>query len=111
MRYLLYISLLIGFLVTFTITPYLIRYLRRIDLVVKDVHKENTPLVPVSGGLAVLGGIMAGLMWYIFLQTFYYESPQTLLFLFSAITTILLITFIGFIDDLIIERAKDETSG
>jgi len=111
MRWLLYLSLLLSFLVTFTITPYLIRYLRRIDLVVKDVHKENTPLIPVSGGLAVLGGVMAGLMFYVFLQTFYYESPQNLLYLFSAITTILLISFIGFVDDLIIEKSKDETSG
>ncbi len=111
MRWLLYFSLLLSFLVTFIATPYLIRFLRRIDLVVKDVHKENKPLVPVSGGLAVLGGVMGGLMWYIFIQTFYYESPQNLLYLFSGITTILLITFVGFIDDLIIERNKDETSG
>src|SRR3989344_6618137 len=105
MRYLLYISLLIGFLVTFVITPYLIKFLRKIDLVVKDVHKENTPLIPVSGGLAVLGGLMGGLMWYIFIQIFYYESAETLLLLFSAVTTILIITFVGFIDDLIIEKS------
>ncbi len=111
MRWLLYLSLLFGFLVTFISTPYLIKYLKRIDLVVKDVHKENKPLIPVSGGLAVLGGVMGGLMWYIFIQTFYYESPENLLLLFSAITTILLIAFIGFIDDLIIEKNKDETSG
>ncbi len=111
MRFILYLSLLISFLVTFTITPYLIRYLKKIDLVVKDVHKEEKPLVPVSGGLAVLGGVMSGLMLYIFIQTFYYESSTTLLFLFSGITTILLITFIGFIDDLVIEKSKDETSG
>ena len=54
---------------------------------------------------------MGGLMWYIFIQTFYYESPKNLLLLFSAITTILLITFIGFMDDLIIEKNKNETSG
>ena len=111
MRWLLYSSLLLSFLVTFIITPYLIRYLKKIGLVVKDVHKENTPLIPVSGGLAVLGGVMGGLMLYVFIQTFFYESPQNLLFLFSAITTILLISFIGFIDDLVIEKGKDETSG
>lgn len=111
MRWLLYLSLLFGFLVTFISTPYLIRYLKKINLEVKDVHKENKPLIPVSGGLSVLGGLMGGLMWYIFIQTFYYESPENLLLLFSAITTILLITFIGFIDDLIIEKNKDETSG
>ncbi|MEK6937257.1 MAG: glycosyltransferase 4 family protein [Nanoarchaeota archaeon] len=111
MRWLLYFSLLLGFLVTFISTPYLIKYLRKIDLVVKDVHKEDKPLIPVSGGLSVLGGVLGGLMWYIFIQTFYYESPENLLLLFSAITTILLISFIGFIDDLVIERSKDETSG
>ena len=111
MRSLLYLSLLLSFLVTFITTPYLIRYLKKIDLVVKDIHKPNTPLVPISGGLAVLGGVMAGLMWYIFIQTFYYETPETLLLLFGAITTILLISFIGFIDDLIIEKSKDESSG
>ena len=72
MRWLLYLSLLFSFIVTFISTAYLIRYLRKIDLVVKDVHKIDTPLIPVSGGLAVLGGVMAGLMWYIFVQTFYY---------------------------------------
>ena len=111
MRWLLYWSLFIGFFVTLVITPYLIKFLRKIDLVVKDVHKENTPLIPVSGGLAVLGGLMGGLMWYIFIQTFYYESAETLLLLFSAVTTILIITFVGFIDDLIIEKSRDETSG
>ncbi|MEM2956102.1 MAG: hypothetical protein QW041_00795 [Candidatus Pacearchaeota archaeon] len=102
---------LISFLTTLIATPYLIRYLRRINLVVKDQNKENKPLIPLSGGLAVMAGIFMGLMVYIFMKVFIYQDSSTLLYFFAAITTILLITFIGFIDDSIIKKNKEASAG
>lgn len=106
-------------MVVYLATPWLIRFLRKIDMVVKDQNKENTPLVPVSGGLAVMGGVFIGLMTFIFLRTFISTNEFTtitlkngeLTLLFASITTILMISVVGFIDDLIIKRSKEETSG
>jgi len=94
---LLYLSPILSFIVTLIATPILIRYLNRIGLQVKDQNKENKPLVPISGGLAVISGILVGLMFYILI--------------FASLTTILLITFIGFMDDLIINKTKDSSVG
>ncbi|MDO8628486.1 MAG: hypothetical protein Q7R56_01910 [Nanoarchaeota archaeon] len=113
MQLLLYLAPLLACLVTFFSTPFWIRYLKRIGLVVPDKNKKNTPLVPISGGLAVFSGFLAGLMWYIFVQIFYYYKggQGSLLYMFAALATIMLITFIGFLDDLIVNKHIGESTG
>jgi len=118
MLYTLIISVVISFLVTLYATPWLIRYLRRINMVVPDVHKENKPLIPISGGLAVMAGLFSGLMLFIFFETFFpselnflYQNGRSLLLLFAAATSLLIITFVGFVDDIIIEKSKGESGG
>mgnify|MGYP001616124848 CR=1 FL=1 len=80
-------------------------------MVVPDMNKEDKPLIPVSGGLAVMAGIFIGLMFFVFIQTFIYNNNSMSLGLFGAITTILLITFIGFVDDSVINRNSSSSSG
>ena len=116
--YALIIAMLVSFLTTLYATSWLIRYLKRIDLVVPDVHKENKPLVPISGGLAVMAGLFAGLMTFIFFETFFpsetnllSQNGHSLLLVFAAATSVLIITFVGFVDDIIIERSKHESGG
>ena len=111
MRFMPFICSFISFLVVYSLIPWLIRYLRRIKVTVKDLNKKNTPLVPISGGLGVMGGILAGLMTYIFIQTFYYKNPESALYIFAGITTIFTITLVGFIDDLLIKKSKNSSSG
>ncbi len=110
---------ILSFLVVLAVTPWLIRYLKRIGLTVKDQNKKDKPLVPISGGLAVLFGIMAGLMIFIFFRTFISGSTTiglvlnhyNLVILFSSITAILTITIIGFLDDLVVDSNKDSSKG
>jgi UDP-N-acetylmuramyl pentapeptide phosphotransferase/UDP-N-acetylglucosamine-1-phosphate transferase len=71
MKYMTYFCGLLAFLVVWFAVPWLIRYLRRLNLVVKDMHKEGKPLIPSSGGLAVMAGIFIGLMCFIFFRTFF----------------------------------------
>src|SRR3989344_485419 len=67
------------------------------SLVVNDQNKESKPLVPISGGLAVLFGIMAGLMLFLFVRTFFSGfttiglvlNNYNLVVLFSAALSIL----------------------
>ena len=108
---LLYIAPLVSFIITFLATPILIRYLRRLGLEVPDQNKIDKPLIPISGGLAVLAGILAGLMTYAFILIFYYQTDRSLVFIFAATLTIILITFIGFLDDIIINKGREASSG
>jgi len=113
MQILLYSAPLLAFIVTFISTPVWIRYLRRIGLVVPDKNKKDQPKIAFSGGLAVFSGFLAGMMWYIFIQIFYYDKggQGSLIYMFAAIATILIITFIGFLDDLIINKHIGESTG
>jgi len=111
MGYVPFMAAILAFIVTYIATNWLIRYLRRIKLLVKDMNKKNTPLVPISGGLAVISGIFVGLMFYIFFQTFYFKYTNTLLYIFSGLTSLIMITFVGFVDDIIIRKSKETSSG
>ena len=111
-----FICAFISFLIVFSFTPLLIKYLKKINLVVKDQHKEDKPLVPISGGLIVMGGIFIGLLIYVFFKVFFFDKnlilgKDYLAYLFAAISSIMMITFIGFIDDLVIKRNHDSSSG
>ena len=62
---------------------------------------------------------MAGLMLFLFLRTFFSGTTKiglvlnyyNLVILFSAIVSILTITLIGFLDDLIIDKSRDGSTG
>ena len=103
-------SAIVSFLVVLYLTPWLIRYLKKIGLTVKDQNKKNKPLVPISGGIAVMAGLFMGVMVYVFFQTFYFHYHQPTVYLFAGLTTIIMITLVGFIDDLLI-KSKEESSG
>ena len=111
MRFIPFICSIISFMLVYKLMPWLIRYLKRINLTVQDQNKKGKPLVPISGGLAVLGGLLAGLMTYIFIQTFYYDNPESALYVFAGLTTISILTLVGFIDDLLIDKSKKSSSG
>lgn len=117
MKIVLLISASVSFLVVLFLVPWLIRYLRRIGLVVQDQNKKEKYLVPLSGGLAVLAGFFSGLMVFIFLRTFFPWSEGMILDdyslknIFAATVSIMIITFVGFVDDLIIKRTKESSAG
>ena len=111
MKFVLLLSIFIAFFIVYFLSPWFIRYLTRIGLVVKDQHKEGKPLVPLSGGLPVFTGIFFGIMFVIFVQTFYYDSTDRLIDLLAFATSLFAITFIGFFDDLLIRKDKEESTG
>ncbi len=113
-----FISAIFAFSVTLLFLPWWIKYLWRINLVVKDKNKQGEPLVPISGGVIVLCGTLAGLMLFVFFRTFFSHSGTGLILdgasfaqLFATIVTIFIITLIGFIDDLFIYKSKERSAG
>jgi UDP-N-acetylglucosamine--dolichyl-phosphate N-acetylglucosaminephosphotransferase len=108
---------IIALLTTIFATRWFIRYARVIGLTVKDQNKEDTPLIPLSGGLAVMAGLFMGINVFIFFDTFLgnnfdpYLGGKALTFLFAALTSIIMITFVGFVDDLMVRKDKESSAG
>ena len=111
MKYLYIGLILVSFLSTLIITPWIKRYLKRVGIITKDQHKSNKPAIPSSGGLAVLVGVLSGIFTLIFIRTFVYNSKTDLVFLLAGICALLVITIVGFIDDSIIRKDKEESQG
>ena len=59
MKIMIGIAVIISFFIVSWVTPWVISYMKNLGVVVKDQHKENKPLIPISGGLAVFFGILA----------------------------------------------------
>jgi len=100
------ICAIVSFFVTFFITPYAIRYFKFIKLTTTDVHKKDKPLLPTSAGVPLVVGMLSGLLVYCFLIVFVRGQNSELVTLFASITSILIIMFIGFVDDLSTKQVK-----
>lgn len=101
MKPILIIPFLIGFFITLFSLPLWIKRAKKAGLVGKDVHKKSNKLIAESGGLLVLGGFIFGVLSYIALKTFYFDSSEKLIEIFALISVILIIGIIGFIDDIL----------
>ncbi|RLF98956.1 MAG: hypothetical protein DRN49_05060 [Thaumarchaeota archaeon] len=83
---------LVSFLAVIMATPFMIRLGKRVGMVGVDVHKSSKPIIPKTGGLAlILGSSIALLIHMIFNWEF-----SSLIFL----STGLIAGFIGFLEDL-----------
>jgi UDP-N-acetylglucosamine--dolichyl-phosphate N-acetylglucosaminephosphotransferase len=100
------LAVLFSFAVTVLLTPIFIRFLRRASVIGTDIHKPGKPSLPASAGIPVALGIFFSLMFFVFIRTFLYENISEVVYVFAAVSTMLLITFIGFLDDLLHYRAK-----
>lgn len=100
MLWILAISVIFSFLVTLFICPYFINFLTKGGVVALDLNKRPKRKLPTSGGVPVGVGIIFGLLLYIGLTTFTNGISNEILNLLAVISSILIITFVGFLDDL-----------
>ena len=91
------------FFVTFVLSIYStkawINIANRDKRTVKDVNKPHQPMIPYSGGVAVIGAFIVGIFLYIGVNTFYFSRTSTLIQALGLTTTLLITAFIGFLDD------------
>ena len=114
MVYLLALCTLVAFLFVFLFTPWFMKYLHKIGLIVHDQNKSGKPLVPLSGGVVVFGGFIAGLLVFIFFSTFFgagFSDERTLNLIFASMVSVFLISIVGFLDDLVIKSDKSTSVG
>lgn len=102
MELILIISLLGGFFLTLFFTPFWIRKARQIGLLWEDMHKvDKTKKIAGSGGMGVFFGFSFGFLVYIALKTFYFHDTNRFIEMFALFSSIALISFVAFIDDLL----------
>jgi UDP-N-acetylglucosamine--dolichyl-phosphate N-acetylglucosaminephosphotransferase len=103
----------VSFIVTIFVLPWLIKYLKSIELVVLDQNKESKPLIPISGGIAVATAIIASMMVLIFAKTLLEipAGPEAIIDFLAISTSLLIVVSIGLIDDLLIRKSKESSMG
>ncbi len=91
----------ISFAITMLLVPKWMRKAGAMGLVGKDMNKPGKPAVPEAGGITVIVGAVSGILAYVFLGTFYFDTTFGLIDIFAVVTTILLAGFVGFVDDIL----------
>lgn len=102
-NFLILISPLIAFLLTFLVMPFWIRKAKRAGLIWEDMNKYGFPKnVAGSGGIVVSISFVIGVLYYIAIRTFVIEGGDDIsLKIFSLLSVVLILTIVGIIDDLL----------
>ena len=96
-----------SFVFTHLTTPWLISRLEKAGIVGRDMNKPGKKMVPEMGGLAIIGGFVVGVLLAIALTTFHLiEVEMNLTHVLACLSTILVMTLIGVIDDLFIMHQR-----
>jgi len=101
MQILLLVPLFLGFLVSFLFLPFWIKRAKKEGLSGKDMHKVSKDEVAEAGGVCVIVGFMIGLLSYIAVKTFYFKSYDNIMEIFSILSVVLIVSFVGFTDDIL----------
>jgi UDP-N-acetylglucosamine--dolichyl-phosphate N-acetylglucosaminephosphotransferase len=91
---------IISFLTATVSAPFIIKYFKQIGISAIDIHKIDKKVGARSAGWIPFVGVFIALSSLIFIQTFVYQNDGLQIYILGAITTLLLITLAGFIDDL-----------
>ncbi len=91
---------ILAFLTTYLLTSILIPRLKAMGITGTDQNKEDKPSVAEMGGFAIVGGSVCGIFLAIFFHTFF-GFEFDLVNILAALITILLIAFLGVVDDIL----------
>ncbi|MCK9596936.1 glycosyl transferase family 4 [Candidatus Pacearchaeota archaeon] len=98
----LLLPLLLSFLTGLFLMPFWIRKAKEIGLVWEDMNKPEHPRnVAGSGGVSMFLSFVIGVLTYIAIKTFYFNSKDNLIEIFALLSVIFVIAFIGIIDDIL----------
>jgi UDP-N-acetylglucosamine--dolichyl-phosphate N-acetylglucosaminephosphotransferase len=111
-----YLTLLIPFAFTFVSTFIAIWFLMPLmmgsGITAIDYNKKGRPSLPSGLGTALSFGFSIGILAYIFGYSFnIYGSPIPTTSLLAAIVSLLLISLVGFLDDIHVRKSAMKTTG
>ncbi len=93
-------SLALGFVAVLVGTPFARQYLLMSGIFGIDQQKPEKPRLATSGGLPVIFGFLISVTTYIALTAFFSSPGINLAETLAALTSVILISMIGFIDDI-----------
>ncbi|MEM0232986.1 MAG: hypothetical protein QXL22_03090 [Candidatus Nezhaarchaeales archaeon] len=106
------VASIISFIVSLFVTPYFMKFLNLVGVVGLDLQKKDKPKLPTSGGVCVAFGVLAGLLSYVGIKTFVYGLRVEVIPILAIISSTLMVTFVGLLDDLNVrERAVKTKEG
>ncbi len=105
------IPAIVSFIATIITTKFLMSYFKEAGIVAKDYNKSKPAVIPTSGGVALSFGIMVGILTYTFGGSFIFTPILNIPDLLAASLSIILIAFVGLIDDLNVKASEVESTG
>ena len=97
-NYILLIPLISSFFVTLFMLPYWINKSKLFGFVGKDMNKAGEPKVSEGGGLIAVAGFILGILIYVAIKQFFFNSDAKFIEIFALTTSLLMLTMIGIID-------------
>lgn len=91
---------IVSFFTTLLLTPKWIKIVKK-RFYGYDVNKFNKPKVAELGGIPVIAGFLSSCFLFIAYSTFVLKITNYLIYFFAGLSSILIISLIGLIDDLI----------
>lgn len=102
---------IIAFLIVVLLMKPAMRFLNSAGIRGIDQQKQKKPRIPTSAGIIAVVGILAGIFFYIGIDTFIIHSGINLSLILAGSFSILIITLVGFFDDIAMspkpERIKE----
>jgi len=100
-EYILFSVFAASFIATLLFTPYWIKRAKSVNLVGKDMHKVYSEPIVEAGGISVIIGFIFGLLVYVAIHIFYFKDDFKSLYILAVMSSILIMTIIGLLDDLL----------
>lgn len=94
----LLIPLLASFLITLFLIPIWIKKSVLYGFVGKDMNKYNKVKISEGGGIVVIAGFILGILLYVAIKQFFFNSEENLIEIFVITTSLLILAMIGLID-------------
>lgn len=111
-----YLTILVPSILTFIATVVAIRflmpYMRGAGITARDYNKQSRPVLPSGMGLALSFGFSIGILSYVFGSSFGVYAPLlSMAALFASIIALMLISLVGFLDDINVRASAVKTTG
>ncbi len=98
MDFRLLIPILASFLITLFLTPLWIKKSCLYGFVGKDMNKYQEVKVSEGGGIVAVAGFILGILLYVAIKQFFFNSDANLIEIFVLTTSLLILAMIGIID-------------
>ncbi len=111
----LHLTLIIPAIITFIVTILAIQFARsymfEAGITSPDHNKKGNIILPTSGGVAVAFGFAFGILTYVFGGSFNFYYPiANINYLLATVLAVILIAFVGFLDDINVSKKLVKTT-